>query len=89
MRAALWRATLDVERATHWSAWLGQAIAWCVVAIGVGLAFVSHGDRVAAAMWVAFAGWFVASAAAKAYAGVVGAKAGLSGASGRRAALES
>ena len=50
---------------------------------------VSHGDRVAAAMWVAFAGWFVASAAAKAYAGVVRAKAGLSGASGHRAALES
>jgi len=88
VRAAIWRATGDVERATRWSAWGAQAIGWCTVAVGVVLAFASHGDRVAAAVLIAFAGWFVTSAAAKAYADVVGEKAVHSTGSWHRGALE-
>jgi Zn-dependent protease len=70
VRAAIWRATGDVERATRWAAWSGQVIGWTLVALGIGLAFASHGVGVAMAMWIAFVGWFLTSAAAQAYAAV-------------------
>ena len=74
VRAAVWRSTGDVERATRWSAWAGEAIGWTVIAAGVVLAFASHGDRVALAMWIALSGWFLTSAAAQGYAGILEAK---------------
>lgn len=70
LRAALWRATGDVERATRWSAWSGQVIGWLLVVVGVALAFAAHGPGVAGGLWVAFIGWFIASAAAQGYEGV-------------------
>jgi len=71
VRAAIWRATGDVERATRWAAWIGQLIGWMLVLLGVALALGAHGPGVTGGMWVAFAGWFLASAAAQAYEGVV------------------
>lgn len=53
------------------------------------LAFASHGDRVAAAMGIAFAGWFVTSGAAKAYESVVSTDAGPGDARWHQGALES
>lgn len=70
LRAILWRATGDVERATRWSAWAGQVIGWFLVLVGVALAFASRGPGIAAAMWVAFIGWFITSAAAQGYEGL-------------------
>lgn len=70
VRAAIWRATGDVERATRWSAWMGQAIGWLLVVLGVGLAFAGRGPGVAGGMWIAFVGWFIASAAAQGYEGL-------------------
>ncbi len=89
LRAALWRSTGDVEQATRWSAWIGEAIGFCVVAAGVGLAFASHGDRVALAMWMALSGWFLTSAAAQGYASVVTEKSAVTDAHWHREALES
>lgn len=71
VRAAVWRATDDMERATRLAAWGGQVIGWAVVLLGVTMAFAAHRLSVAAGMWVAFIGWFLASAAAQAYQGVV------------------
>lgn len=70
VRAAMWRATGDNERATRWAAWATQAMGWTIVGGGVVLAFTSHGDRIATAVWIAFGGWFLTSAAAQAYAGI-------------------
>jgi CBS domain-containing protein len=70
LRALLWRTTGDVERATRWSAWAGQAVGFALVVVGLALAFASRGPDIAAAMWVAFAGWFIASAAAQGYEGL-------------------
>jgi Zn-dependent protease len=89
LRAAIWRVTNDLERATRWSAWAGQVIGWSIVLAGVVLAFASHGDRVAAAMWIAFVGWYITSAAAQAYAGVVMNEAGGNGRRWNQGALES
>ena len=71
VRAAIWRATGDVERATRWAAWIGQLIGWMLVLLGVALALGAHGLGVTGGMWVTFVGWFLASAAAQAYEGVV------------------
>jgi Zn-dependent protease len=70
LRAAIWRATGDVERATRWSAWSGQVVGWLLLVLGVSLAFGAHGPGVAGGIWVAFIGWFVASAAAQGYEGM-------------------
>lgn len=70
VRAAIWRATGDVERATRWSAWGGQVIGWLLVVVGVAMAFAGRGPGVAGGMWTAFIGWFIASAAAQGYEGV-------------------
>jgi Zn-dependent protease len=70
VRALLWRATGDVERATRWSAWSGQVVGWLLVVVGLALAFAARGPGIAAAMWVAFIGWFIASAAAQGYEGL-------------------
>jgi hypothetical protein len=78
-----------VEQATRWSAWAGEAVGFCVVAAGVGLAFASHGDRVALAMWIALSGWFLTSAAAQGYGSIVEAKSRVTDARWHREALES
>lgn len=72
VRAAMWRATGDVTLATRWAAWGGQTIGWSLVLGGVALSFAAHGLEVAAvAIWTAVSGWFLASAAAQAYEGVL------------------
>ncbi|MDB4935710.1 MAG: peptidase [Labilithrix sp.] len=69
VRAAIWRATGDVERATRWAALGAQVVGWSCVVLGVAVAFGTRGHG-ALAMWIAFTGWFLASAAAQAYEGV-------------------
>jgi Zn-dependent protease len=71
LRAGIWRTTNDVERATRWAAWVGQVIGWSTVLGGVALGFAGRGMVVALGIWTAFVGWFLASAAAQAYQGVV------------------
>jgi Zn-dependent protease len=78
VRAAIWRATGDIERATRWAAWGGQLVGWLLVLLGVALAIGTHGLGVTGGMWLAFVGWFLASAAAQAYEGIV-AQAALAG----------
>ncbi len=72
LRALLWYATKDVERATRWSAWGGQMIGWLFVVFGVAIVFGARGVGVALGMWMAFSGWFIASAAAQGYESVLG-----------------
>ncbi len=70
VRAAFWRLTGDVEKATRWAAWMGQVVGWLLVVLGVALAFAGQGPGVAGGMWTAFVGWFIASAAAQGYEGM-------------------
>jgi Zn-dependent protease len=72
VRAAIWRATGDVERATRVAAWCGQLVGWLLVLLGVALALGGvHGLGVVGGLWIALVGWFLASAAAQAYEGVM------------------
>jgi Zn-dependent protease len=72
LRAALWKLTGDVDRATRLSAWAGQLVGWTLVIVGIAVTLgTGHGPLVGLGMWTAFVGWFVASAAAQGYEGVI------------------
>jgi Zn-dependent protease/CBS domain-containing protein len=72
LRAALWRVLGDLQRATRWSARVGQAFGWLLVLGGVAIAFgvrvPPFGGSVVAGLWIAFVGWFLAAAATNAHA---------------------
>jgi Zn-dependent protease/predicted transcriptional regulator len=64
LRAAIWRATGSLGRATQIASTAGQAVGWLLVAAGVGL--LVAGD-LAGGIWLAFIGWFLVQAARSSY----------------------
>jgi Zn-dependent protease len=60
LRAAIWKATGSIARATQIAAGAGQAVGWLLVAGGV--AWLLAGD-LAGGIWFAFIGWFLVQAA--------------------------
>lgn len=65
LRAILWRITKDLDKATQIAATIGQFIGGSFIAIGVLRFFL--GARTADSLWLAFIGWFLASAASRSY----------------------
>ena len=74
LRALIWSVTRDMRQATLWASTVGQGVGWLFVAMGVGMFFGLHvpffGHRPASGLWLAFIGWFLASAARSTYQGV-------------------
>ena len=64
LRAALWRATGSLRRATRVASAAGQGVGWLLVAGGV--AWLLAGD-LAGGIWFAFIGWFLVQAARSSY----------------------
>jgi Zn-dependent protease/CBS domain-containing protein len=68
-RSALWGITKDLHRATQIASAVGQAIGWLFVFLGVAMAFGANvpffGRGFVGGLWLAFIGWFLASAAAQ------------------------
>src|ERR671910_3828421 len=64
LRAALWKATGSLGRATQIASLSGQAVGWLLVAAGV--AWLLAGD-LAGGIWFAFIGWFLVQAARSSY----------------------
>jgi len=64
LRAGLWKATGDLERATRWASLAGRGFGWVLMALGVvevlGGAFQGF--------WLMLIGWFLQSSAQNAYA---------------------
>ncbi len=72
LRSALWGLLGDVKRATRYAAIVSQLIAGAFIAVGLFVAFspafgLSLGDHVLSALWLAFIGWFLLSAASHSY----------------------
>jgi Zn-dependent protease/predicted transcriptional regulator len=64
LRAAIWKATGSLPRATRVASLAGQAVGWLLVAAGV--ASLLAGD-LAGGIWFAFIGWFLVQAARSSY----------------------
>ncbi|MDT8437200.1 MAG: site-2 protease family protein [Gemmatimonadota bacterium] len=71
LRAAIWKATGDLGRATRWSAYVGRAFGWFL--IGSGLLLFLAGFRVRglqgaqiSGAWMILLGWFLNAAATSA-----------------------
>jgi Zn-dependent protease/CBS domain-containing protein len=64
LRAAIWKATGSLGRATRIASVAGQGVGWLLVAIGV--AWLLAGD-LAGGIWFAFIGWFLVQAARSSY----------------------
>jgi Zn-dependent protease/CBS domain-containing protein len=64
LRAAIWRATGSLGRATRVASAAGQGLGWLLVAGGV--AWLLAGD-LAGGIWFAFIGWFLVQAARSSY----------------------
>ena len=64
LRAAIWKATGSLARATRVASLSGQGVGWLLVAAGV--AWLLAGD-LAGGIWFAFIGWFLVQAARSSY----------------------
>jgi Zn-dependent protease/predicted transcriptional regulator len=64
LRAAIWRATGSLGRATRVASAAGQGVGWLLVAAGVG--WLLAGD-LAGGIWFGFIGWFLVQAARSSY----------------------
>lgn len=74
-RSILWSVTDDLRQATRWASWIGQAIAFLFIFIGISMAFGAQvpffGTGLISGLWLAFIGWFLHSAAVQSYQQVV------------------
>ncbi len=71
LRAVLWSATGDLDKATRWASGAGRAVGWALMTIGVLMAFgfwiPVFGTGLGSGIWVALIGWFLHHAARASY----------------------
>jgi Zn-dependent protease/CBS domain-containing protein len=75
LRSIFWFITDDLQRATRWASWVGQAIAWIMIFVGTAMIFgvtiPLFGTGLANGMWLILIGWFLNSAAVQSYRRIV------------------
>jgi Zn-dependent protease/CBS domain-containing protein len=71
VRSILWAITDNLRKATRWASYLGQLIAWLMIAAGFAMIFGFQipllGSGIISGLWLAFIGWFLHSAAVRSY----------------------
>jgi Zn-dependent protease/predicted transcriptional regulator len=75
VRSILWGITDNLQKATRWASWLGQAVAWLIIFAGMSMLFGVRipllGTGFINGIWLIFIGWFLQSAASQSYHKVV------------------
>jgi len=75
VRSALWAATNDLKKSTRWASWMGQAVAWILILLGISMMFGVYvpilGTGFLNGMWIVFIGWFLQNAAVQSYRKIV------------------
>jgi Zn-dependent protease len=75
LRAAIWSATGDLQRATRAAAIAGQVVGWALIALGLfmamGGAIPLLGTGLLGGLWMALIGWVVRTAAAQSFRGAL------------------
>lgn len=71
LRAALWKATGDLIKATRWAASVGRLTGWSFMLLGLLMAFGVRvpvfGTGLFGGLWLVFIGWFLSDAARASY----------------------
>lgn len=75
VRSIFWAITENLRKATRWASYIGQGIAWLLIAGGFAMVFGAQiplfGTGFINGLWLAFIGWFLHSAATRSYHHVV------------------
>ena len=74
LRSILWAITDNLKKATRWASWIGDAIGWLFIVMGVYMVFggtVPFFGSGLGGLWIAFIGWFLHNAAQASYQQVV------------------
>jgi len=71
VRSILWGITDNLQKATRWASWMGQAVAWMLIFAGMSMLFGARipflGSGFINGIWIIFIGWFLQSAAVQSY----------------------
>jgi Zn-dependent protease len=71
LRAGLWSATKDFNKATAWATGVGRMVGWLFIIAGIamvfGLTIPFLGTGLVSGLWMVFIGWFLSSAALNSY----------------------
>jgi Zn-dependent protease/CBS domain-containing protein len=71
LRSILWAVTRNLQKATRWASFVGQAIAWMMIIGGVamifGLRIPVFGEGLINGVWLILIGWFLHNAASRSY----------------------
>jgi Zn-dependent protease/CBS domain-containing protein len=71
LRSIFWAITRNLRQATRLASYIGQAIAWVMIAAGIAMAFGVRipffGAGLLSGLWLAFIGWFLNTAAIQSY----------------------
>lgn len=75
LRSFFWKLTGNLKRATRWASWVGQTVAWLMIAGGIAMVFGAEipffGSGLISGLWLTFIGWFLNSAAVNSYRQIV------------------
>lgn len=75
LRSILWAASSSLRRSTQWASWVGQAVAWLMIFLGISMVFGVElpffGSGFVNGLWLAFIGWFLHNASVQSYQQVV------------------
>ncbi|HKX32681.1 MAG TPA: site-2 protease family protein [Blastocatellia bacterium] len=71
LRAILWKAANDLQKATAWAAGVGKVVGWLFMAAGLAMIFGLHlpvfGGGLGSGIWLILIGWFLREAAISSY----------------------
>ena len=75
LRSASWAITDNLNKATRWASWVGQAVAWALILAGISMLFGVTipvlGGGFINGIWIMFIGWFLQNAAVQSYRKVI------------------